>query len=131
MEDLINYGDLNATIHYDSKKLNDFVSRLYRNFLKREPDEKGLADWVDALVSGRGTGAQVVSGFVLSNEYQANSLNNKEYITALYRIIFDREHDEGGLYGWISVLDNGGTYKKSWKDLLTQLSSITSVKIWG
>ena len=112
MEDLINYGDLNATIHYDSKKLNDFVSRLYRNFLKREPDEKGLADWVDALVSGRGTGAQVVSGFVLSNEYQANSLNNKEYITALYRIIFDREPDEGGLYGWISVLDNGGTYKK-------------------
>ena len=108
MEDLINYGDLNATIHYDSKKLNDFVSRLYRNFLKREPDEKGLADWVDALVSGRGTGAQVVSGFVLSNEYQANSLNNKEYITALYRIIFDREPDEEGLKAWISVIEDGG-----------------------
>ena len=42
IEDLNDYGDLNVTIHYvdyDYEKLNDFVSRLYRNFLKREPDE--------------------------------------------------------------------------------------------
>ena len=110
-------GLSNATIHYvdddnGSEKLNDFVTRLYWNFLKREPDERGLADWIDALVSGRGTGAKVVAGFVLSPEYKANSLNDEEYVTALYRIIFDREPDEGGLYGWISVLDNGCTYKK-------------------
>ena len=115
MENLNNYGNLNATIHYvdyDYEKLNDFVSRLYRNFLKREPDEKGLADWVDALVSGRGTGAKVVAGFVLSPEYKANSLSNEEYVAALYRIIFNREPDVAGLNSWISVIENGCTIKK-------------------
>ena len=108
-------GIFNATIHYvdyDYDKLNDFVSRLYRNFLKREPDEEGLADWVDVLVSGRGTGAKVVSGFVLSPEYKANSLSNEEYVTALYRIIFNREPDEEGLNSWIAVIENGCTIKK-------------------
>ena len=108
-------GLTNATIHYvdyDYEKLNDFVSRLYRNFLKREPDEKGLADWVDVLVSGRGTGAKVVAGFVLSPEYKANSLSNEEYVTALYRIIFNREPDAAGLNAWIGVIENGCTNKK-------------------
>jgi hypothetical protein len=108
---------INATIHYadsdsDDEKLSDFVSRLYRNFLNREPDEKGLADWVDVLRSGKGTGAKVVSGFVLSPEYKANSLSNEEYITALYRIIFDREPDTAGLNAWLAVMENGYTNKK-------------------
>jgi hypothetical protein len=100
-------GLLNAIIHYaddNYKQLEDFVSRLYRNFLKREPDEKGLTEWVDVLRFGRGTGAKVVAGFVLSPEYKANSLSNKEYVTALYRIIFNREPDTAGLNSWISVI---------------------------
>ena len=115
MEDLNNYGDLNATIHYvdyDYEKLNDFVSCLYRNFLKREPDEEGLAAWVDALVTGRGTGAKVVVGFVLSPEYKANSLSDEEYVMALYKIIFNREPDAAGLHAWIGVMENGCTFKK-------------------
>jgi hypothetical protein len=63
-------------------------------------------------VSGRGTGAKLVSGFVLSKEYQANSLSDKEYVTAMYRIIFKREPDADGLQSWITVLDNGCTNKK-------------------
>jgi hypothetical protein len=80
--------------------------------LEREPDETGLGNWVDALYSGRATGAKLVCGFVLSKEYQANSLSDEEYITAFYRIILNREPDEGGLNSWIAILDNGCTYKK-------------------
>jgi hypothetical protein len=108
-------GDIYATIHYvdyDYEKLNAFVSRLYRNFLKREPDEEGLVDWIYALESGRGTGAKVVAGFVLSPEYQANSLSNEEYVTALYQIIFDREPDAAGLNAWVAAMENGHSYKK-------------------
>ena len=93
-------------------KLMSFVPRLYRNFLKREPDETGLGDWVDALCSGRATGAKLVCGFVLSKEYQANNLSDEEYITAFYRIIFNREPDKAGLESWIIVLDNGCTNEK-------------------
>ena len=107
----------NTTIHYadddiDYEKLNEFVSRLYRNFLKREPDEKGLADWIGALCSGKTTGAKVVSGFVLSPEYKANTLSNEEYVTALYRIVFNRDPDDAGLNAWVAVIENGYTNKK-------------------
>jgi hypothetical protein len=80
--------------------------------LEREPDETGLGNWVDALYSGRATGAKLVCGFVLSKEYQANSLSDEEYVTAMYRIIFKREPDAAGLQSWITVLDNGCTNKK-------------------
>jgi hypothetical protein len=93
-------------------KLMSFVPRLYRHFLEREPDETGLGNWVDALYSGRATGAKLVCGFVLSKEYQANSLSDEEYVTAMYRIIFKREPDAAGLKSWITVLDNGCTNKK-------------------
>ena len=96
----------------DYEKLKEFVSRLYQNFLKREPDEKGLNDWIDALRSGKATGAKVVAGFVLSPEYKANSLSDEEYVTALYRIIFKREPDDAGLNSWLAVMKKGYTYKK-------------------
>ena len=96
----------------DYEKLKEFVSRLYGNFLKREPDEKGLADWINALQSGKATGAKVVVGFVLSPEYKANVLGNEEYVTALYRIIFEREPDADGLKSWLAVMEKGYTYKK-------------------
>ena len=101
-------GDKNVNL-ISFYKLMNFVSRLYRNFLKREPDEMGLGDWVDALCSGRATGAKLVCGFVLSKEYQANSLSDEEYITALYRTVFNREPDEKGLKDWIDVIDKGYT----------------------
>ncbi len=110
-----NYGLLNATIHYaddDYERLKDFVSRLYLNFFKRKADVKGLYDWVDALRFGRASGAKVVAGFVLSQEYKANSLSNEEYVAALYHIIFNREPDEAGLKAWIGVIEGGCTIKK-------------------
>jgi hypothetical protein len=91
---------------------NATLAVLYKNFLGREPDERGLADWVNALESGRATGAKVVSGFVLSQEFQNHPLDNEDYVTALYRIIFNREPDAQGLANWIAVLENGCTKKR-------------------
>ena len=96
----------------DSEAVKAFVSRLYKNYLGREADEDGLKAWTDALVSGRGTGAKVVYGFVYSPEFQANPLSNSDFVAAMYRTIFDREPDETGLQAWVYVLDNGCTRKK-------------------
>ena len=96
----------------DPSALEEFVTRLYENFLNRKPDEGGLKAWVDALESGKATGAKVVAGFVNSQEFQNNPLNNEDYVTALYRIIFDREPDAAGLANWLKVLENGRTKKK-------------------
>lgn len=94
------------------QRITSFLTRLYADFLGREPDERGLSDWKDALISGLGTGAKVVYGFVYSPEFQANPLDNEAYVTAMYRTVFGREPDEAGLRSWVSVLDRGCTRKK-------------------
>jgi len=57
------YGALNNT---------EFATLLYRNVLGREPDQGGLAGWVDALNRGA-TRAAVVVGFSRSSEFIQNT----------------------------------------------------------
>lgn len=47
----------------------EFVIRMYRTFLNREPDEEGLADWVNRLETGRETRDSLVYGFTRSKEF--------------------------------------------------------------
>jgi hypothetical protein len=64
------------------------------------------------LEKAAATGAKVVAGFVLSDEFKNQPLDKEAYITALYRVIFNREPDEAGLKAWLSVLNNGSSGKK-------------------
>ena len=50
--------------------VEDFVRRLYQVVLQREPDAAGLADWCDALTSGRAQGAETAAGFYDSIEFK-------------------------------------------------------------
>lgn len=87
--------------------VEQFVSRFYIYILERQPDAQGLGDWTANLKSGRETGADVGLGFVQSQEFIRRNLNDEAYIKVLYRAFFDREADEEGLQGWLSVLENG------------------------
>ena len=92
--------------------IKEFVTKLYSEFLNREPDDSGIADWVNALKSGSTDLAHVLKGFVLSPEFRNRPLNDKEYVAALYHIIFGRDPDDAGLKAWVEVLENGATRKK-------------------
>ena len=65
-EFLATYGALNAS---------DFVTALYVNTLHRQPDQAGLAGWVNALAGGVSRG-DVVVGFSESPEHMANTAAN-------------------------------------------------------
>ena len=52
----------------DAGNVRLFVERLYREALGREADEQGEAEWVDLLVRGERTGANVAFGFIFSDE---------------------------------------------------------------
>ena len=49
---------------------NEYVSRLYEAILGREPDERGLANWLGSLEKGY-TRDQVLRGFLRSREFKA------------------------------------------------------------
>ena len=113
-----------ATIHYnytdsiepardvDRLMVESFLSNLYDNFLGREADSSGLQAWSDVLVEGKATGSKVVYKFVYSDEFQANPLSNKDFVTAMYETIFDRDPDDAGFNAWVNVLEKGCTRKK-------------------
>lgn len=96
----------------DTEKIEAFVTRLYRNFLLREPEQSGLDAWSNVLIDGSATGATVVKGFVNSKEFQSLNMGNREYIEVFYRIILGREPDEEGVQSWLKVLDQGFSRKK-------------------
>jgi len=84
-----------------------FIERFYQNILGRASDEAGLNYWLDILQTE--SGAKVAFGFLNSNEFIALNLDNPEFITIMYKTMFDRDPDEEGLEFWMSNLDAGSS----------------------
>ena len=93
-------------------QVEQFVSRFYQVCLERQPDQDGLNKWVDTLLDGTKTGADVAKGFIFSAEFTEKNYNNETFVTILYRAFFDREPDSGGFNSWVSNLNNGTSRQK-------------------
>lgn len=90
-------------------KVTSFVSRLYTLCLGRQPDDEGLIDWKNSLVSKRRSGAEVAYGFFFSPELKNRFLSDSEFIDLLYKVMLDRYADPNGSAYWLSCMQNGVT----------------------
>ncbi|HPE38666.1 MAG TPA: DUF4214 domain-containing protein [Bacillota bacterium] len=88
-------------------KVNAFVDRLYGFCLGRNGDFNGQKDWVTMLMNGSFSGAQVAHGFFFSNEFINKNYSDEVYITLLYKVILNRDVDEGGYATWMNELAAG------------------------
>lgn len=84
-----------------------FVYRLYNVAMSREADESGFRDWNGKLQRREQSAAEVARGFIFSKEFMNRCYNDVQYVKILYRTMFGREADEGGLNDWLSKLENG------------------------
>lgn len=91
----------------DRAAVKEFVTRLYKNILGRDPDTNGLNAWVEELATGKQTGSGTVAGFFFSKEFLGKDISDDEFVTILYRTIFDREPDPSGKNAWLRVLAKG------------------------
>lgn len=94
----------------DTEKITAFVTRLYKNVLGRDPDQKGLNEWVESLAKGERTGADVAGGFFFSPEFiqkKENELSNEQYVEILYRTMMGRSSDPAGKKYWLDSIDCG------------------------
>ena len=107
----------------DNDTITDFVTRLYRICLEREPDEAGLADWSAQLANGA-EGSQVAYGFIFSTEYKEKHTSNTEFATMLYHTMMDREPDDAGLTDWVDKLN----YTNTRNMCLTDFCSVQSLQ---
>lgn len=85
----------------------DFVSRLYTFILERDPDSAGLSSYVNQILYGKITGAQLTYNFVFSPEFMAKNKNNEEFLRVLFRACFNREADSAGFENWLNLLNKG------------------------
>ncbi|MBP5290990.1 MAG: DUF4214 domain-containing protein, partial [Lachnospiraceae bacterium] len=84
-----------------------FVVRLYKVALDRDFDANGLEDWTFSLINKQATGSGVAEGFLTSQEFKNRNLSDEEFVTVLYRTMFDREPDADGFNAWVKVLKDG------------------------
>ena len=89
-------------------QIRNFVTRLYRLCLGREPDSQGLDYWSSSLQFGKINGYSAVMGFFTSEEMAGRELTVEQYVTICYRTILDRDPDIGGLQTWINKLYSDG-----------------------
>ncbi|HAF27216.1 MAG TPA: hypothetical protein DCG85_07890 [Lachnospiraceae bacterium] len=93
----------------EGNSIVDFVKRLYDKCLGRTPDTNGLSYWVDELVSGRMTGADVAKGVFFSDEFQSKNVSNEQYVALLYEVLMNRPGSSEEIAYWKQALDAGMT----------------------
>lgn len=94
-----------------------FVSRIYKNCLKRSPDAGGLNYWCVELENGA-TASFIVQSFLFSREYNEYHEDNSEFATTLYHIMLGREPDAEGYESWVNELDHACTREHAFNSFL-------------
>lgn len=86
------------------------VVRLYVGVLGRNPDTGGAFGW-QAYVRDGMTTPQLVASFVNSPEFRSlhPTTSSRQFVTEMYRQMFGRDPDAGGLTFWTAWLDSGHT----------------------
>ena len=99
------------TAYANEDSIKGFVYRMYKVALGREPEPEGFLFWVNKLESGELKAADLVQGFLGSEEYQSLGKNNEQIVTDCYRVMLNREPDAEGLKFWKNRIDTGMTYQ--------------------
>lgn len=71
------------------------------------PDLGGLRSWVNGLLTGSMTGAQVAQGFIFSDELLSKNLSDEAFLNTMYLAFFNRQPDNSDFINWMGVMANG------------------------
>ena len=89
--------------------VSEFVSRLYRVCLDRNPENQGLNWWVNRLKSKQETGGSCALGFFNSTEFKNHKYSNSAFLDHAYQAFFDRKPDTAGKKYWLAEMKKGMT----------------------
>lgn len=87
-----------------SPKTIEFVTRLYKYCLNREPEEGGLEYWALALTNLEQTGCSAAKQFFESKEFDGMTKSDGEYTRRLYHTFLNRTPSNEEWRYWIRQL---------------------------
>ncbi len=99
--------DTPAPTDEQKEQISAFVERMYDKCMGRTSDPDGKMYWVNQLVKGALTGADLSEQFVFSLEVNRKNLSDRDFITLLYRVMMDRNPEEEGMNYWLTNLFSG------------------------
>ena len=111
--------------------LEEFVARLYRICLSREPDATGLNDWTSKLRNKKITGIQAAYGFVFSPEFIGRNLCNSDFVEQLYQAFMGRKSDAAGKADWVGKLSRGVTREEVFNGFALSVEFDNLCNIYG
>ena len=111
-----NYSGSRSATFRISDLVKDFVSRLYRICLDREPETAGLTWWVDRLKKKIETGGSCAWGFFDSTEFKNHKYSDSAFLDRAYKAFFNRSPDTAGKNYWLNEMKKG----MSRKDVITK-----------
>lgn len=109
LSNIENVRFLDGRLSFDASDISTVVFRLYDAAFDRGPDQIGLAQYSQALLSGQATVQQILNIFEGSAEFQARygALNNEAFVREMYRFSLNREGDAAGVASYVQALNNG------------------------
>jgi hypothetical protein len=115
------------------KTASGFSTLFYNRFLRRNPEQEGLNAWTAGLESGAITGSDLIYSFIFGEECQnvISEYTNEEFITFLYKAIFNRKPDEEGYNTWLSRMAGGLTKEEVVKHFGSSVEFTSLCKLFG
>ena len=85
------------------------ITRLYLAYFQRQPDQSGLAFWVDRCDRAVSSLVDISDAFAASAEFTARygALDNAAFVALVYRNVLARAPDPGGLQSWLDFIARG------------------------
>ncbi|WP_194724401.1 DUF4214 domain-containing protein [Noviherbaspirillum malthae] len=119
------------SVRYGSLDNRQFVTRLYKNVLKRAPEAQGLDFHVSNIESGRLTRAQVLIGFSESPENKGQVLNEIQhgmaYVPAKVTDFLPGKPN-GSLADYVEVIPDAFTFAAVGKTHIPWMQSVEQIK---
>ena len=85
------------------------VEGLYNNVLNRASDVEGRNFWVNTILADESNLDMVVAGFVTSAEFTARNMSDDEFVSLLYKTMFNRAPSATEKNLWMAALNNGAS----------------------
>ena len=88
------------------ENIPEFIRRIYKECLDREPDAGGFANWLGKIKAGE-PASTLIYGFFNSMEFLHKEYSDSDFLDKCYKVMFDRKADAGGKKDWTEKLENG------------------------
>lgn len=83
--------------------LDEFISDAYTYLLGRDYDYEGFNYWKGQLTSQNKGAIDLINEFIKLDEFKSRNLSDKQFISEIYQVLFNREADSDGLNYWTSL----------------------------